>query len=235
MSHFVNENEVYTPPSGKKALPPWEQSAAVLWVAEDSWNVFANALHAEGLLQVGLPFANREATWVFVRRAWGRAFGASCKAVATKGMLSRTTMASLKANSKDQAKAHLAWDWQIHLGSHLWVDHLYEYCALWGGVEQFLAFRGEQRHKPLKGEIPLRSFKGGVKKCGKERGVKHAFPEVFQSDNLDFGLWSVGLTPWVHAWSKQPKYLANRPYWDAVLSNRKSHLGRPARARLHKR
>ena len=37
MSHFVNENDAYTPPSGKKALPPWEQSAALLWVVEYSF------------------------------------------------------------------------------------------------------------------------------------------------------------------------------------------------------
>ena len=166
--------------------------------------------------------------------AWGRAFGASCKVVATKGILSRTTMALLKANLKDQAEAHLALGWPIHLWSHLWVDHLYEYCTLWGGVEQFSAVRGEQRHKPLKGEIRVRSFKAGVKKWGKERGMKHAFPEVVRSDNLDFGLLCIGLNPSVCAWTREPKYLANRPYWDAVLSNPKSHLGRCARARLHK-
>ena len=98
-----------TPPLGKKALPPWEQSAALLWLVEDGWNVFADALDAEGLLQVELPFANKQATWLFVWHAWGRAFGASCKVVATKGILSRTTMASLQANLKDQAHDRHIW------------------------------------------------------------------------------------------------------------------------------
>ena len=54
--------------------------------------------------------------------------------------------------------------------AHLWVDHMLGWAKRRGGLAEFSTFKGEGRHKALKGEISKLSFRGGGGGEGWEKG-----------------------------------------------------------------
>jgi hypothetical protein len=124
---------------------------------------------------------------------WWTGFAASCQFVWQTAFMSGASVQRLKAALAEMGQAHLALKWPIHLWTHLWVDHMGGFAALYRILSVFSCADIEGHHRLLK--VMLRNSTGVAVRKGKMglEGVvqDHILDDCLFEEGYDVGMRGV--------------------------------------------
>ena len=141
---------------GEKPSLRCEQSAAILFVSIKAWGPLIVEPNKEGLLQHVVEGGH---TWAQNFDCWWDCLHKSATFAKKEGLLGAQEIDTLKTVLPQMAVHRKRCQLGQTLWVHLWVDHMLGFAKQWHALGAFGAFKVEERHKTLKGEIRFRRFK----------------------------------------------------------------------------